>query len=93
MENKYSHAVEIRYLDYRDHILIHRVEIEDATTISSPIDNQLPDLLKQIKDLGFALEPVTRQRDDSETRTVKFIPGHRVVDIDYVFINLKLKEL
>lgn len=89
MENKYSHAVEIRYLDYRDHILIHRVEIEDATTISSPIDNQLPDLLKQIKDIGFLLKPVTRQRDGLEIRRMKFIPGNRIVDIDYVFTKLK----
>ena len=89
MENKYSHVLEIRYRDYRDHILIHTVEIEGAATISSPIDNQLPNRLKQIKDLGFALEPVTRQRDGLEMRTAKFIPGHRIVDIDYVFTKLK----
>lgn len=91
MENKYSHVLEILYLDHRGDRKMHTVEIEDANTISSPIDNQLPDLLKQIKDLGFALKPVTRQREDTEIRRVKFIPGHRIVDIDYVFT--KLKEL
>lgn len=89
MENKYSHVLEIHYRDHRGDRQKHTVEIEGAATISSPIDNQLPDLLEQIKDLGFGLEPVTRERDGLEIRRMKFIPGNRIVDIDYVFTKLK----
>ncbi len=89
MEKKYIHTIEIRYLDYQDYLSVHVKEIEGTDTLSSPIDDQLQILLKQIKDLGFLLKPGTKQLNSSEARIVRFIPGHRIVDIDYVFTKLK----